>query len=326
MIDEAVVVSETDVYAHPLMNELLEAITLPAVSKVPPSWKPPKPTFMLHAALDADELQDLPIEPKTSEATSEGGIAGTSAPNVHTAYGTASQWTNNVDHVMSGICMWLNGDEGDKRAYYRANAEDRVFLQQAIGDYLKTLSINLDPKAALYAAIFVVWCGHIGNGLVYRGRQLFTYGRKWWTERKEKQQEAAKAARAEALRKRRLDAIMDALHNPDTGPREADALAKEAMDIANDGVIAVEAEEIGNDAHPYLDPDFRPRPTAAEAIKREELKFRKSNGYCLLPNCDKKLTGRNKSFCCADHRNQYMDLDVANPELPTLNELPSLLD
>jgi len=288
-IEEATVVASTDTYAHPLMNELMEALTLPIQSKVPPTWQPPKPSFLKNAAIDAEEVVDEASKEVASEVAS--GNSSTAVPdveNVHTAYGTAKQWTKNVDHVMSGLCKWLNG--ADSRDPYRADAEDFVFMQRAIGAYLQTLSINLDPKAAMYAAIIVVYIGHVGTGVVYRGKQLWTWAVKEWKERKAKKAAEAKAARAEATRKRTIEQIMEALHNPNTSAKEAEALANQAIDLANDGVIEVDAETIDDEGrNPYEDPDFRPRPTDPEAISLEELKGRRANRFCLYPVCDKRL-------------------------------------
>lgn len=312
--------SETG-YLNPSMNRLLEAMRLPAVSKVPPSWQPPMPSFMRqnghNPALEAEEVE---VEASAEATTDEPRTApsGESVENVHTPYGTAKQWTKNVDHVMSGLCKWLNGDTD--RAPYRADDEDFTFMQESIGAYLRTLNVNLNPKAAMYAAVIVVYIGHIATGVMYRGRQLFAWAQKWWAERKrEKQAEAARAAN-----ERRLSAIMAALEHDGLTAEDADFLRAEAERTASDLQEAEVIEEEAEDGNPYIDPDFRPRPTSPEAITREELKYRKHNGFCLLPSCDRPLGPRNKAFCCKEHRNEYNEMQHSNPELPAMNDLPTL--
>ncbi len=325
-----------DTYAHPKMMQLLDALRLPMVDKVPATWQPPRPAFLdaelENAEIEADEQAAAEAAAHAQTPTDAPGAQGDAAPdaldveNVHTAYGTAKQWTRNVDHVMSGLCKWLNGAES--RDPYRADSEDFIFMQKAIGEYLKTLQVNLDPKAAMYAAIIVVYIGHIATGAMYRGKQLWAYGVKWWKERKAKAEAEAAEAKRKRERQEYMRSIVEALKGNVYSDAQAEAVMADAartFDEQTDAPPVVEvavAEEVFDDGHGNMvpDPDFRPRATDPTVVQADELRHRRANRYCLLPECTEKLTGRNKTFCCTEHRTRYTSY-TAKHDLPKLQDL-----
>jgi polyhydroxyalkanoate synthesis regulator phasin len=325
-------------FEHPLMNELLEALKLPAEDKVPASWVPPKPTFLIDEELgvkhetEDEKPPDEDDEPSKGPATEPGTVIGSGEEMkvVFTSYGTSKQWTKNADRVMAKFCKMLNGTKsheqysvliphnlGEEERY----SSDFIFMHDAIAEYMQTLESNMSPKAAAITAVFVVYIGHIGTGVMYRGRQLWSYGVAWWNERKEKKERDLREARARQERERFADMLVDAVKAGEITPEQA--MQTMSGQINDDDTSVSESFEEEEDAiitDAYQDPDFEPTPVDAKAVTVDELRFRKSNGYCLLPECDKLRPPRNDSFCCAEHRSAWFKV-ATEANLPDIKSI-----
>lgn len=321
------------------MNELFEALQLPQTSRVPASWVPPKPAFLTGSKIDeeAEEVETThegqategPTEPGTEIHTAEPIKGDGSEPrNVHTHYGTAKQWTRNVDRVMSGLCKWLH-DAEDRSQFSvigpngETDHEDFKFMQVSIGEYMDTLETNLSPKAAAMMAVTVVYIGWIAEGVFIKGKQLVQWVVKWYKERQAEKDAETREAYARQERQEFAQMLAEAVERGQITPDQA--MATMAQHQA-EAMPAEPATEPGAKAEPevvsieHQDPDFRPLAVDPHHVTRDELKKRVANGFCVLPSCNKALPGRNNYFCCKDHSNEYFSL-MTECNLPIPKEI-----